>query len=134
MARRKGLKSLVKELGFSSCEEYFQSDRWKELTCNPLVARACFCRGMGCNGDEIRVKVRHINFDHVGEETWDDLIFLCDNHHELVQSVVKTYKVRLSVAHLLVKEVVRFHNYKNLTDKEALAAIIADNQTGFYEE
>lgn len=107
-------RSRLRILGYRSLEEYYESDHWKQFTIDFFMRNAvvCFCRGLGCNGDEIGVKPYHITFERIGDEAYTDVVAMCKNHRQLVLEMSANYGIRLDVAHLLIKDIVWFHNYR----------------------
>lgn len=107
-------RSKLRSLGFSSLEKYYESNHWKQFTIDFFFRNAlgCFCRGLGCNGDEIKLRVYHITYDRLGNEEYSDAISLCRNHRQLIEEVIDKYKIKRKVAHILVKDIVWFHNYR----------------------
>ena len=42
-----------------------------------------FYTGEAWYGDESYIHVHHLNYEHIGNERYDDLVLLCDKHHAM---------------------------------------------------
>lgn len=69
-------------------KRYLRSEEWAERRRRSLWLAHSRCQFDGCT-TESGLQVHHLNYDHVGEESDDDLVVLCDFHH-MVAEIAKS--------------------------------------------
>lgn len=59
-------------------EEYLLTKHWREFRNNYIKAVGSYCESCGEEGEQLH----HLNYDTLGNEDFDDVIFLCDKCHK----------------------------------------------------
>lgn len=72
----------LRELGFASCSEYLQSEHWKRFK-RRFFASGRSTRCVVCCQKK-RIEIHHCTYFRLGVELFDDVVPLCDDHHEAV--------------------------------------------------
>ncbi len=96
--------------GHSSYEQYLGSDAWKCFKINYTRHQAlsglsprCFVCSCGHKKKQ-KLNLHHIIYDNVCEEDYEDVVWLCREHHVEVHGYEKKNDCLLCKAHILLKE------------------------------
>lgn len=82
----------ITALGFSSYEEYLESEWWKTFRKKFFRSRVTKKYCLVCAGDgeyNYTVELHHLTYDRLGAERLKDVIPLCREHHEQVHEILK---------------------------------------------
>ena len=79
----------IKELGYSSYNEYLCSEHWKQLRRRRLACSEKVCNRCGRSKDELYLyekekgsfHVHHIDYENLGREKLEELLLLCSTCH-----------------------------------------------------
>jgi len=91
------------KLGYSTYDAYLQSPHWLQFK-NYYYARyprVCVLTGLPAT------ELHHIRYDHLGAETFEDVVPLCDAMHKLVHHVSETYGIPLNKSHLFIRDTIQ---------------------------
>ena len=67
-------------------QEYLQSDWWQKN--REMALKAANYKCYVC-GRPFELQVHHLSYAHIGYETLNDLVVLCETHHKVIESVKK---------------------------------------------
>jgi hypothetical protein len=96
---RPNRRSTLKQLGFSSYDEYLRSDLWAANRKRLKLAARCWCCGSFSN-----LHHHHTTYANIGNEQPGDLVVLCQKCHRGVHNFVTLYKLKLEKGHLAYKK------------------------------
>jgi hypothetical protein len=89
----------LKDLGYSSYNEYLASTLWEANKTRLRLGWSCFVCDVKQDLD-----AHHCSYDNVGNEQDGDLVMLCRHHHLLVHRLVRKKKLVLLTAHIDVRD------------------------------
>jgi len=91
----------LQQLGFFSLDEYHVCDHWVNFRTDYFSRKpnVCFVSGLRRNLD-----LHHITYVRLGCELDEDVVPLQRFWHKFVHHLVKQYKVKLEVAHLVARD------------------------------
>jgi hypothetical protein len=94
------LESKLAGLGCASYAEYLLTDHWQWFRRDYAAHNDMKCFVTGATND---LNLHHITYERLGAENDGDVVPLHTWVHSLVHRLVKEYKVKLDVAHLVAK-------------------------------
>lgn len=89
----------LKELGYSSYQQYLNSELWAaNKRALQLTHRCWIC------GSRRALHTHHRSYQNLGREQPGDLLILCAAHHRGLHRLARARKLRLSSAHIVYRD------------------------------
>jgi hypothetical protein len=92
---------------------YLKSDHWKQTRKKALISSNFTCQGCGYRD---MLQVHHLTYDHLGDESIDDLMVLCSDCHGLAHELLR--EMQKSVDPKIQRRVLRHFLYYAMVPKE----------------
>lgn len=89
----------------ASLEEYYNSQQWKDFRQKYYAEKPKAC---SVCGSDVNVQLHHRTYSTLGNESFDDVVPLCGNHHQLVHETIQKMPVLGRYGIELVPEIFKF--------------------------